>query len=461
LNATNFWQTGGNSGTTPGTQFVGTTDNQALEFKVNGSRALRLEPNATSPNVIGGYSGNYLAAGLAGATISGGGLNGKTNSIFADYSAIGGGGFNTIQPSASYSTIGGGYGNTIQTNASYSAIGGGVLNTIQTNAPNSTIGGGYGNTIQTNAFGSTIGGGQVNTIQTNAPVSTIGGGMGNTIQTNAYESTIGGGYNNKIQPNAKDSTIGGGYQNTIQSNATYSTIGGGLSNLVSGTYGTVPGGAYNVAGGQYSFAAGQQAQALHPGSFVWADSQNTTFASTANDQFLIRAQGGVGINTNNPGTNALLVNGAAQFTGLIRSGSETGTSEAPSPTGLVVRRINSVGEALGQVVARTDTLTLIRDGTAGGFQIEIPASSGNVTVACMGIDSTGAQKNAYNGVANVSTNQFLQIYNNSQNIVHFECTFGVTWLSGQHLTQVTLSRYANGAALDNYWSGNVISTYNQ
>src|ERR1035437_9279037 len=145
LNATNFWQTGGNSGTTPGTHFVGTTDNQALEFKVNGSRALRLEPNATSPNVIGGYSGNYLAAGLAGATISGGGWNGNTNSIFADYSAIGGGYQNTIQTGAPLSTIGGGGGNTIQTGANDSTIGGGYVNTIQTSAILSTIGGGYVN----------------------------------------------------------------------------------------------------------------------------------------------------------------------------------------------------------------------------------------------------------------------------------------------------------------------------
>jgi hypothetical protein len=296
LNATNFWQTGGNSGTTPGTQFVGTTDNQALEFKVNGSRALRLEPNATSPNVIGGYSGNYIAAGLAGATISGGGSNGNTNSIFADYSAIGGGVLNTIQPNAYYSTIGGGvlntiqtgaydstigggYGHTIQTgandstigggvqntiqlnapnstiggggfntiqpNASYSTIGGGSDNAIQLNAPNSTIGGGGLNTIQTSATFSTIGGGQQNTIQTGANDSTIGGGYGNTIQTNAYYSTIGGGYNNTIQPNTSDSTIGGGYGNTIQPNASLSTIGGGYINTIqTNAYESTIGGGY-------------------------------------------------------------------------------------------------------------------------------------------------------------------------------------------------------------------------
>src|SRR5438309_11295114 len=38
------WSPFGNAGTTPGTNFLGTTDNVALELEVNGSRALRLEP---------------------------------------------------------------------------------------------------------------------------------------------------------------------------------------------------------------------------------------------------------------------------------------------------------------------------------------------------------------------------------------------------------------------------------
>ena len=63
----------------------------------------------------------------------------------------------------------------------------------------------------------------------------------------------------------------------------------------------MPGGANNVAGGKYSFAAGQQAQASNQGAFVWADSQNATFTSTGNNQFLIRAEGGVGIGTASPG----------------------------------------------------------------------------------------------------------------------------------------------------------------
>src|SRR3974390_1505051 len=40
-----LWQTAGNAGTTPGVSYLGTSDNQPLELKVNGGRALRFEPN--------------------------------------------------------------------------------------------------------------------------------------------------------------------------------------------------------------------------------------------------------------------------------------------------------------------------------------------------------------------------------------------------------------------------------
>jgi hypothetical protein len=52
-------------------------------------------------------------------------------------------------------------------------------------------------------------------------------------------------------------------------------------------------GSFNTASGNNSFAAGYGAQALHQGAFVWGDSQNAAFTSTRNDQFSIRATGGV------------------------------------------------------------------------------------------------------------------------------------------------------------------------
>jgi trimeric autotransporter adhesin len=285
IGATGFWQTTGNTATTAGPNHLGTTDNQPLELHVNGARALRLEPNTSgAPNLIGGAAVNFVGPGSVGAVIAGGGAanylgNFYTNSVSANFGTVGGGLANTIQNNAYCSTIGGGYQNTIQPNASYSAIGGGDYNTIQTNAYESTIGGGEGNIIQFSATD-----------------SAIGGGVQNTIQPFANYSTIAGGFDNTIQTNASGSTIGGGYGNTIKTNALYAVI---------------PGGNFNVAAGSYSFAAGQQAQALHQGAFVWADSQSATFASTANNQFLLRAAGGVGINTTNPMGNALCVNGDA------------------------------------------------------------------------------------------------------------------------------------------------------
>jgi hypothetical protein len=204
LSATSFWRTSGNGNTTPGANFLGTTDNQPLEIRTGNQRSLRIEPNTNGapPNMIGGSSINFVATGVYGATIAGGGT---TNLGFANSVAA--------------------------------------------------------------AFG------------------TIGGGNNNRIQTNSIESTIAGGAGNEIMTNSSDSTIGGGSYNSI-----------------SAINATIPGGFNNLAYGNYSFAAGTHAQAMHQGAFVWADSVSATFISTANDQFLIRATGGVGIGTAAPET---------------------------------------------------------------------------------------------------------------------------------------------------------------
>ncbi len=62
-------------------------------------------------------------------------------------------------------------------------------------------------------------------------------------------------------------------------------------------------GKVTIASGASSFAAGFHARANHDGTFVWADrpSPSGDFLSTAVNQFLIRASGGVGIGTNDPG----------------------------------------------------------------------------------------------------------------------------------------------------------------
>ncbi len=201
---------------------------------------------------------------------------GTNNRARGNYSVVAGGG--GINESDSNSAIG-----------SYSTISGGRHNFA--NASSSTVSGGYINA----AWGdySTVGGGVNNNASANS--STVGGGYRN-IASNVY-STIGGGANNFTRGDF--AVVGGGYENLADDSS--STVSGGKRDTASGPYSTVPGGKNNKALGWYSLAAGARAKALHSNTFVWGDDENLDFASTANNQFLIRASGGVGINTNSPG----------------------------------------------------------------------------------------------------------------------------------------------------------------
>src|SRR5262245_24547182 len=119
VDTSGFWSTGGNN--VSAGQFLGTTNNQPLELKANGARALRMEPNSKgAPNMIGGSSVNFVATNVVGAVIAGGGA---TNYFGPPV-------MNSV--SGDFGTISGGYQNTIQTDAHETTIGGGRLNTIQT-----------------------------------------------------------------------------------------------------------------------------------------------------------------------------------------------------------------------------------------------------------------------------------------------------------------------------------------
>ena len=146
----------------------------------------------------------------------------------------------------------------------------------------------------------TISGGMGNVATTSA--ATIGGGQQNSAS--GVRSTVSGGFFNSAL--GTRAVVGGGGNNRAEGDG--STVSGGSSNRASGVDATIPGGTDNLALGDRSFAAGHGAQAVHHGAFVWADHTDADFASTGDDQFLIRAGGGVGINTNDP-QHALDVNG--------------------------------------------------------------------------------------------------------------------------------------------------------
>ncbi len=137
LGPTNFWSATGNAGTTPGVNFLGTTDNQALELDANGLRALHLEYTSRSSgfprlfrqagmNVVGGFWGNSISNNVIGGTIAGGGdeagalfpLATYPNTVTDDFGAVGGGYANTAGLAA---TIPGGYENLATGNGSFAA----------------------------------------------------------------------------------------------------------------------------------------------------------------------------------------------------------------------------------------------------------------------------------------------------------------------------------------------------
>jgi hypothetical protein len=158
------WRLDGNAGTSAGTDFLGTTDNQALELRVNDERVLRLEPSPGAPNLIGGLSLNSVTAGVVGATIAGGGLiGGNANVVTDDYGVIGGGAANRA-----------GDGDGTLSDKEFATIGGGISNLASGSL--TFIGGGQGNHA-TEVY-STIAGGASNTASGYA--STVPGGFSNT-----------------------------------------------------------------------------------------------------------------------------------------------------------------------------------------------------------------------------------------------------------------------------------------
>lgn len=355
------WRLTGNAGTTAGTHFIGTTDNQPLAIHFDFQRLVRLEYNGDSSsdfdavpdgtaNVIAGSAGNFVGAGVVGATISGGGA---TNYDFApdqghqalsDYATVSGGMGHSIATNAHFSTIGGGrrcyigadsahstiaggYANSVDSLADFSTISGGFFNRISVNAARATIAGGYQNIINFNSDASTIGGGYGNTILLESPNATIAGGYQNAIGQFSEDDTISGGRQNSISLNTARATIAGGYLNTIGFDGDNSTIGGGLGNTIgdasqAGTiaggnnnrigtnspgcvigggggnivatnsfFATIPGGLLNFAT-NYAFAAGSSAKAIHQGAFVWGDSTIAEIVSSAPDSVTFRAAGG-------------------------------------------------------------------------------------------------------------------------------------------------------------------------
>jgi hypothetical protein len=126
----------------------------------------------------------------------------------------------------------------------------------------------------------------------------VGGFAGNIVSNGFVGGVIGGGgysaYPNRVGNHF--ATVVGGAGNTASGN-TSTAMGDGTTASASSSTAM---GLVTMASGHYSTAMGSDAKALHSGSFVWADAQFSDFASTANNQFCIRANGGVQLSGDTP-----------------------------------------------------------------------------------------------------------------------------------------------------------------
>ena len=290
------WALDGNTSVPPGS-FLGLADPANLDplvLKAGNVTVGQFKPELESNvvRVVSVQLGSPLnVASGYGATVGGGG-NGTSGAMICN--------FCRNEANSSFATVGGGSG--VRATGPYATASGGNFNTAGNSW--STVGGGMSNSA--NKSKATVSGGQDN--RADGDASVIAGGERNA--TTGALSVIGGGISNETR--GFSSAVTGGQANAAM--ASYSTAGGGL---------------FNCAGGNYAWAGGRRAKVRaataglgvnacygfgssdtfvsgdadgDEGTFVWADATDANFVSSGPNQFLVRAGGGVGINTASLGT---------------------------------------------------------------------------------------------------------------------------------------------------------------
>ncbi len=309
-NGTAFaWGLTGNSGTTDGTNFLGTTDNTAFTIRVNNAQALRIQPaTGTAPaSAVGGGSDNTIASGDTASFIG----FGQHNRIAASNSTILGGALDTITSTGSFSGIIASFNSKVSNQVS--VIAGGEQNLIA--GDNSFIGGGYTDTVTSGSYGGIAAGGAHNVVRGDDGAviggvnnsaylnSFVGGGIaglaGGTLHTGA--AVIGGWDDTSY---ADNSVILGGQYGYIDVNSANAAIITGTNNYISAQNSTIAGGGYLRLTGSRSFG-------FHAGS----SATDSAFVSSSNTAFFGNVHLWLG-NTNNTASQLRLYasqNGGVSF----------------------------------------------------------------------------------------------------------------------------------------------------
>ncbi|MBI2396896.1 MAG: hypothetical protein HYV17_03810 [Xanthomonadales bacterium] len=281
-----------------------------------------------------------------------------------------------------YGTVGGGYSNHA-----------GRLDPTDPAAPFATVGGGQKN--QANWEASTVSGGTNNKAQ--HMYATVAGGTSNSATGNG--SAIMGGHGNIASGFA--SGIAGGFWNEAKGRS--SITAAGEYNRAHGQYSATVGGHQNCAGADLALAAGRRAK-VRPGSnpmdgsvcaglpnypggdgdlgtFVWADSQNADFVSTGSNQFLVRAQGGVGLGTNAPQNQLHVAEDVNDWAAAFNHVAQIQNTSTGSSPDVLALKIGTLGNPAGSV----NFITFIRGDDTSLGTIE-GDGAGGVTFAGPGND---------------------------------------------------------------------------
>ena len=261
-----FWSLTGNTGTTPGTHFLGTTDAQNVVFKRSGTtvgtftaagfdmlNSLVFENDETISNENDGELALNTSNIWVGAdhtfgtgSTSSGFLSGDTNTMTAKWSVIAGGTSNTIT------------GTAVANDARYSFIGGGQSNQID-------ITGDYGSMVA---------------------------GVSNSITGTGSYDFLGGGYSNAIA-DADSAVISGGAENNVT--GSHSSVPGGYDNVITSTYSLAFGRDTDTTA-DYCVTLGRRGKCANEGSFVFADSTDADYSTTVSQTFNVRAANGMIVN---------------------------------------------------------------------------------------------------------------------------------------------------------------------
>jgi hypothetical protein len=383
--------------------------------------------------------------GLDSYTTIGGG---SSNSVSGPASTVGGGYMNVA--SGSRTTISGGLSN--QATNDFSVVAGGQYNV--SGGPGSTVGGGSNN--YSNDKNTTVGGGLAN--RATGPYATVAGGYGNLAS--GKSSTVTGGQGNSSSGDystamgygsvayGRYSTVSGGGSAasgessvalgaSVRATGNYSFAAGFMP--VAGGTGAVALGAATVAG-PFSMACGFYASATNVGSFVWADHHVSDFSTTADNQFLIRASGGVGIGTSSP--QAIVHVAAPEARLRLESASASAYSALEYST---VDRTWHTGVGGSAVVNQLDNKYYIYDATARQIRFVIS------TNGFVGIGSTSPQGALH--VSSVgSTPQFNLVQ--EQPDEYARITLGVT---GRPRWTVSVEPSATPTL--NFWNGSANVAY--